>query len=86
MLPVAAIERARALASAADLMVCVGSSLEVFPAAGLPELTLANGGSIAVLTIGPTPYDGDAHVRLHDDVAEVLPALVEALGASAEAA
>ena len=86
MLPVAAIQRARELAERADLMLCVGSSLEVFPAAGLPELTLANGGSIAVLTIGPTPYDGDAHVRLHDDVAEVLPALVEALGASAEAA
>ncbi|MCB0865808.1 MAG: NAD-dependent deacylase [Solirubrobacterales bacterium] len=86
MLPVAAIQRARELAESADLMLCVGSSLEVFPAAGLPELTLANGGSIAVLTIGPTPYDGDAHVRLHDDVAEVLPALVEALGASAEAA
>ena len=45
MLPVAAIERARELAENADLMLCVGSSLEVFPAAGLPELTLAAGGS-----------------------------------------
>ena len=79
MLPVAAIERARALAESADLMICVGSSLEVYPAAGLPELTLARGGSVAVLSIGPTPYDGDAEVRLHDDVAEVLPALVAVL-------
>lgn len=86
MLPAAAIQRARELAESADLMLCVGSSLEVFPAAGLPELTLAHGGSIAVLTIGPTPYDGDAHVRLHDDVAEVLPALVAELGVGAEAA
>lgn len=86
MLPAAAIQRARELAESADLMLCIGSSLEVFPAAGLPELTLANGGSIAVLTIGPTPYDGDANLRLHDDVAEVLPALVAELGGVVEAA
>lgn len=79
MLPVAAIERARELAETADLMLCVGSSLEVFPAAGLPELTLARGGAIAIVTQGPTPYDGDAKVKLTDDVAEVLPALVAAL-------
>ncbi len=79
LLPAAAIERARALAEGADLMLCVGSSLEVFPAAGLPELTLARGGRLAIVTRGPTPYDGDAEVRLDGDVAEVLPALVAAL-------
>ena len=79
MLPVAAIERARELAEGADLMLCIGSSLEVFPAAGLPELTLARGGHLAILTIGPTPYDADADIRLSGDVAEVLPALVAAL-------
>jgi NAD-dependent deacetylase len=79
MLPVAAIERAQELAESADLMLCVGSSLEVYPAAGLPELTLARGGSVAIITQGPTPYDGVAALRLTDDVAEVLPALVAAL-------
>ncbi len=79
MLPVAAIERARELASAADLMICVGSSLEVFPAAGLPELTLANGGDVALVTIGPTPYDDDATVKLDGDVAVELPAVLAAL-------
>ncbi len=79
MLPVEAIERARELAEGADLMLCIGSSLEVFPAAGLPELTLAHGGSVAVVTKGPTPYDGDAEIRLDGDVAEVLPALLAAL-------
>lgn len=78
-LPVDAIERARGLAEAADLMLCVGSSLEVFPAAGLPELTLAAGGSVAIVTKGPTPYDADAALRLDGDVAEVLPALLAAL-------
>jgi NAD-dependent deacetylase len=80
MLPVAAIERARELASAADLMICVGSSLEVFPAAGLPELTLAHGGDIALVTIGATPYDRDAAVKLDGDVAVELSAVLAALG------
>jgi NAD-dependent deacetylase len=79
MLPVEAIERARALAAAADLMLCIGSSLEVFPAAGLPELTLANGGRVAILTQGPTPYDSEATVKLEGDVAAELPAVLAAL-------
>jgi NAD-dependent deacetylase len=80
MLPVAAIERARELAERADLMLCVGSSLEVVPVAGLPELTLAAGGRLAIVTQGPTPYDSEATVRLGGDVAEQLPAVVAALG------
>jgi len=79
MLPVEAIERARSLAESADLMICVGSSLEVFPAAGLPELTLASGGSLAIVTQGPTPYDGEASVRLGGDVAAELPAVLAAI-------
>jgi len=79
MLPLEAIERARDLAATAELMICVGSSLEVFPAAGLPELTLAAGGAVAVVTKGPTHYDGEAAVRLDGDVAEELPAVLAAL-------
>jgi NAD-dependent deacetylase len=79
MLPVEAIERARALAASAELMLCIGSSLEVFPAAGLPELTLANGGRLVILTKGPTPYDGEATIRLDGDIAEELPAVLAAL-------
>ena len=45
-----AMTRAAALAAGADLMLCVGSSLEVYPAAGLPELTLEAGGRIAIVT------------------------------------
>ena len=80
MLPLAAIERARELAEGADLMLCIGSSLEVYPAAGLPDLTLQGGGRIAILTQGETPYDAEATVRLSGDLAEELPAVVAALG------
>ena len=81
MLPVEAIDRARELAEGAELMLCIGSSLEVFPAAGLPELTLAAGGRVAVVTQGPTAYDREAVVKLEGDVAEELPAVLTALDA-----
>jgi len=83
LLPVAEMERARELAESADLMLCAGSSLEVFPAAGLPEVTLEAGGRIAIMTRSSTPYDGDASVRLDGDIAEQLPALVRAVDALA---
>ncbi len=82
-LPEAAMSRATALAEAADLLLCVGSSLEVHPVAGLPALTLAAGGDVAVVTKGPTRYDAAAAVRLEGDVVEELEAVVGALGAAA---
>lgn len=79
MLPVAEIDRARSLAEDADLMLCIGSALEVFPAAGLPEVTLEAGGQVAVMTRSDTPYDSAAVVRLDGDLAAQLPAVVEAV-------
>ena len=60
LLPEAAMARANALAASADLLLCIGSSLEVYPVAQLPQLTLAGGGQVALVTMGPTPYDHDA--------------------------
>jgi NAD-dependent deacetylase len=80
MLPEAAMNEARELAESADLMICVGSSLEVYPVAGLPELTISAGGRLAILTQGPTPYDGEADIRMHGDVVEELTAVLAALG------
>ncbi|MDV6013372.1 NAD-dependent deacylase [Haloechinothrix sp. LS1_15] len=79
LLPVAAIERARELASTADLLLCVGSSLEVYPVAELPELTLGAVGTLAIVNQGPTPFDDVAAVRLTGDVATELPAVVDQL-------
>ena len=75
----AALARATQLAAAADLMLCIGSSLEVQPVAQLPAITLRHGGDIAILTQGATPYDAHATVRLSGDVEEDLHALVAAL-------
>jgi NAD-dependent deacetylase len=78
-LPVAAMAGAERLAAAADLMLCIGSSLEVYPVAGLPELTLQAGGRLAIITQGATPLDRLATVRLHGDVVEELGALLQEL-------
>ena len=80
LLPEAAIQRAFGLAAAADLLLCVGSSLEVHPVAGLPEITLAAGGEVALVTAGPTPFDDVAAVKLDGDVVDELDAVLAALG------
>ncbi len=79
-LPVAALTRAEQLATGADLMLCIGSSLEVHPVAALPQMTLDGGGEIAVITQGPTPYDRRAAGRCRGDVVRELEAIVGALG------
>jgi NAD-dependent deacetylase len=79
LLPEHAMSEAQELALEADLMVCVGSSLEVYPVAGLPALTQRAGGRIALVTQGSTPYDGDAEVKLDGNVVEELRAVLAAL-------
>ena len=79
LLPEQAMTEAQALAETADLMLCIGSSLEVYPVAGLPAVTRNAGGRIAVVTQGPTPYDREAEVKLDGDVVEDLRAVLAAL-------
>ena len=81
-LPVDAMARAERFAASADLMLCIGSSLEVYPVAQLPEVTLTAGGRIAILTQGPTPFDDQAVVRCGGDVVDELAAVLGALGLS----
>jgi len=47
--------------------------------AQLPDVTRAAGGEVAIVTTGPTPYDGIAAVRLDGDVVAELEAVVAAL-------
>jgi len=79
LLPAEAMAEAHALAEEADLMLCIGSSLEVYPVAALPGVTLGAGGRLAVITQGPTSYDSNADVRLGGDVVDDLDAVTAAL-------
>jgi NAD-dependent deacetylase len=70
MLPSGALEQAGAWSGEADLMLVLGSSLAVHPAAGLPWLTLRAGGRVAVVNLDPTPCDAAACWRGQDLEAE----------------
>lgn len=79
MLPEAAMRQAQELAAQADLLLCIGSSLVVHPVAGLPGVTMACGGRLAIVTKSATPYDGDAVLKLEGEVDEELTSLLAAL-------
>jgi len=78
-LPEAAIDRAIRLSAEAALMLVVGSSLEVFPVAGLPLETLAAGGRLAIVNRGETQFDERADVVLDEGAGTALAALARAL-------
>jgi NAD-dependent deacetylase len=78
LLPVEAMERAGELARGAGLLLVVGSSLEVYPVAGLPDETLSAGGALAIVNRGPTPFDGQADVRVDAEAGETLSTLLRA--------
>jgi NAD-dependent deacetylase len=80
LLPVEAMNRAMELARGAGVLLVVGSALEVYPVAGLPEETVSAGGRLAIVNRGPTPVDRLAAVRIDGGAGETLAALAEELG------
>jgi NAD-dependent protein deacetylase/lipoamidase len=72
LLPESAIDRAIELARRTALLLVVGSSLEVWPVAGLPEETLAHGGKLAIVNREPTRYDARAALVVHASAGETL--------------
>jgi NAD-dependent deacetylase len=80
LLPVESIDRATALAQNAALLLVVGTSLEVWPVAGLPEETVRHGGKLAIVNRDPTPADARADLVVHGSAADVLAACTRALG------
>jgi NAD-dependent deacetylase len=79
LLPEEAMARATALAAEAGLLLVVGSSLEVYPVAGLPLETLASGGSVAIVNRGSTPFDSRAVLTIDAGAGETLAALAAEL-------
>jgi NAD-dependent deacetylase len=84
LLPAAAMERAEELARETDLLLVVGSSLQVWPVAGLPGETARAGGALAVLNLEETPYDRRAEIVLRGASAPVLDEVARTLDARAE--
>lgn len=66
------IERAAELAATGDLMLAVGSSLQVWPAADLPELAVRSGVPLVIVNDEPTPLDDLATLVVRGRAGEVL--------------
>jgi NAD-dependent deacetylase len=71
--------RAEEAAADCDLMLAVGSTLAVFPAAGLVPVAVRHGAVAIIVNGEPTDMDGLADVVLRDSISECLPALVEGM-------
>jgi len=79
-MPVAAVQEAFALARQADVMLVVGSSLLVYPAADIPLVALRSGALMIVINAEPTPFDQLAEVVIHGKSGEVLPEILALIG------
>jgi NAD-dependent deacetylase len=81
ILPRAELDRAFGLARTAELMLVVGSSLEVWPVAGLPLEARA----FAIVNRGPTALDDRAVLKIDAPAGETLTAVVEELDSASRA-
>ncbi|GAC1481669.1 MAG: NAD-dependent protein deacylase Cob2 [Candidatus Dormibacteria bacterium] len=78
-LPAEALDRAHAVALEADLVLIVGSSMQVYPAAGIPRLAARQGASLCIVNAEETPLDELARVVIHGKAGEVLPEILSRL-------
>jgi NAD-dependent deacetylase len=76
LLPAGALEQSAALVRRAGLLLVVGSSLEVYPVAGLLEDARGAGTRIAIVNRGSTPFDDVADLTIDASAAETLAAVV----------
>ena len=79
-MPQAAVSKAFALAREADVVLVVGSSLVVYPAADIPLVALRSGARMVVINAEPTPFDDLAEVVIHGRSGEVLPEILSLIG------
>lgn len=72
------LQRAVSCVAESDLLLAVGTSLQVYPAAGLVDLALGTGARVVIINAQPTPYDDEAHAVLREPIGTVLPTLAAA--------
>ncbi|MDQ6811836.1 MAG: NAD-dependent protein deacylase, partial [Actinomycetota bacterium] len=79
-MPVAAMQEALALARQADVMLVVGSSLVVHPAAAIPFTAARSGARLIIVNAEPTPFDSLAELVIQGRSGEILPEIVTLIG------
>jgi len=70
------IDAAMTAAQEADLFFSIGTSLQVYPVAGVVPLAREAGAKIVIMNAEPTPFDDIADAVFRDSISEVLPKLV----------
>ncbi|MBA7689600.1 NAD-dependent protein deacetylase [subsurface metagenome] len=80
-MPESEIKQAFAEAAGTDLLIVVGSSLQVYPAAAIPNETRQAGGWVVIINKEPTAQDSTAGAIIRGPAGEVL----KELAAKAEA-
>lgn len=75
-LPVDQFQLAQRAIELCDVLLVVGTSLEVYPVADLPLIALKQGARLIIINMAETYVDGYADVVLHEDVAAALPAIL----------
>jgi len=75
----ATLRRAVSAVAESDLLLTVGTSLQVFPVAGMVDVALGVGALVVIVNAEPTPYDRVAHAVLREPISVALPKLVSAV-------
>ena len=70
------VEACAAAAGDCDVFLAVGTSLQVWPAAGLADLAVRSGARLVVVNAEPTPYDDVADLVVREPIGTALPRLV----------
>ena len=76
-LPVDALDRAVREAEDCDIFVAIGTTLSVYPVAGLAGSAVRSGAKLIIVNDEPTNYDDEAHRIIRDPIDEAVPALVD---------
>ena len=71
------LARAEQAARRCDVLVAIGTSLQVYPVAALPQVALRSGARLVIVNGEPTPYDATASAVLRGRIGTVVPALVQ---------
>jgi NAD-dependent deacetylase len=77
------LSEAAAIAKACTVMFAVGTSLQVYPAAGLVDLAVDAGARLVIVNASPTPYDEMAAEVVREPIGSALPRLLGELSAKA---
>jgi len=76
-MPAKEMAEAEFRAQSCDLMLTLGSSLVVYPAAYMPQYAQGAGAKLIIINMAPTPMDNAADIVFHAKTGEILPKIVE---------